>query len=107
VVYTTEFMHPRMDEVAGCLPVRVGRFIESRPQLFARLDRLVNRGRRVRTGTVGWFLMLYALAAMQRFRRGTLRHTVEVAHRDAWLARARAAVPRDYSLAVQLLENRR
>jgi indolepyruvate ferredoxin oxidoreductase beta subunit len=100
-------MHPRMEEVAGCLPVRLGRYIESRPQLFARLDHVVNRGRRVQSGTLRWFLILYALAAMARFRRGTLRHAVEVAHRDTWLARVHAAVARDYALAVQLLENRR
>src|SRR6185437_1636593 len=30
LVHTTEFMHPRMDEVAGSLPAALGRFIESR-----------------------------------------------------------------------------
>jgi indolepyruvate ferredoxin oxidoreductase beta subunit len=107
LVYTTEFMHPRMDEVAGCLPARLGGYLETRPKLFARLDRLVNRGRRVQTGKLRWFVILYALAAMKRFRRGTLRHAEEVAHRDAWLVRVRTAVPRDYALAVQLLESRR
>jgi indolepyruvate ferredoxin oxidoreductase beta subunit len=45
IVYTTEYMHPRMEEVCGALPKRLGRWIEDRPKLFARLDRLVNRGR--------------------------------------------------------------
>ncbi len=49
LVHTTEFMHPRMDEVTGSLPVWLGRFIESRPGLFRALDRIVNRGRRVKT----------------------------------------------------------
>src|SRR5690606_33481796 len=64
LIYTTEFMHPRMDEVAGSLPKALGRFIEARPRLFARLDMIVNRGRRVRTGTIGWFLMLYILGGL-------------------------------------------
>jgi indolepyruvate ferredoxin oxidoreductase beta subunit len=107
IVYTTEFMHPRMDEVCGSLPVALGRFIEARPRLFRRLDSVVNRGRRVRTGTIRWFVPLYVLAGLKRFRRGTLRHANEVAHRDAWLARVREAAPRDYALALELLQLRR
>ena len=55
LVYTTEYMHPRMAEVCGTLPKRLGQWIEDRPKLFARLDRVVNRRRRVRTGTLPWF----------------------------------------------------
>ena len=47
------------------------------------------------------------LAACRRFRRGTLRHANEVAHRDAWLARVKAAAPKNYALAVELLQARR
>lgn len=107
VIYTTEFMHPRMDEVAGALPARLGRFIESRPKLFHTLDHFVNRGRRVRTTSLRWFLALYLMGGLKRFRRGTLRHATEVAHRDAWLARVKVAAARDYDLAVELLNNRR
>lgn len=107
IVHTTEFMHPRMDEVAGSLPAWLGRFIEGRPALFRALDSIVNRGRRVRTTTLRWFVPLYLMAGMKRFRRGTLRHANEVAHRDAWLARVKEAAPRDYDLAVELVIVRR
>jgi len=107
LVTTTEFMHPRMEEVTGSLPAALGRFIEERPRLFKSLDRIVNRGRRVRTTRLSGFLMLYILAGLKRFRRGTLRHLSEVKHRDAWLARVRAVAPKDYALAVELLACRR
>ena len=107
IVYTTEFMHPRAAEVCDALPASLGRFIESRPALFARLDKLVNRGRRVNTGTIRWFLPLYVLAGLRRIRRRTLRHAKEIAHRDAWLARVREAAAQDYALAVELLQARR
>jgi len=107
LVYTTEFMHPRMDEVAGSLPAWLGGAIESRPRLFKQLDRFVNRGRRVKTGTIRWFLLLYVLGGLKRFRRGTLRHAIEVAHRDAWLAQVKVAAIADYALAVELLQVRR
>ncbi len=107
IVDTTEFMHPRMEEVAGSLPTTLGRFIENHPSLFRTLDRIVNRGRRVRTTRLAGFLMLYTLAGFKRFRRGTLRHTVETAHRDAWLDRVREAAAINYDLAVELLACRR
>jgi indolepyruvate ferredoxin oxidoreductase beta subunit len=107
LVYMTEFMHPRMEEVAGTLPAALGRWIEERPRLFGALDRVVNHGRRVQTGTVRWFLPLYLLGGLKRFRRGTLRHLREVAHRDAWLDLARTVAIRDYALAVEIVEARR
>jgi indolepyruvate ferredoxin oxidoreductase beta subunit len=107
IVYSTEFMHPRMEEVCGTLPAGLGLWIEARPRLVASLRRLVDRGRRVRTGTVGWFLMLYVLAGWRRHRRGTLRHRREQAHLKTWLEQARSTARRDIALGVELLEARR
>jgi indolepyruvate ferredoxin oxidoreductase beta subunit len=107
IVYATEFMHPRMEEVCGTLPAGLGLWIESSPRVLSVLRRLVDHGRRVRTGTIGWFLMLYLLAGLRRFRRGTLRHRREQAHIGAWLERACAAARRDIALAVEILEARR
>jgi indolepyruvate ferredoxin oxidoreductase beta subunit len=100
-------MHPRMDEVTGSLPVALGRFIEDRPALFRLLDTVVNRGRRVKSGGVRWFVALYVLAGLKRFRRGTLRHAREVKHRDAWLARVKAVAEKDHDLAIEMLVARR
>lgn len=107
IVYATEFMHPRMEEVLGCLPARLGAALEARPGLVRRLDRIVNRGRRVRTGTILWFLLLYALAGLGRHRRATLRHAREEAHIAHWLGVVIETVPRDYDLAVEALACRR
>jgi indolepyruvate ferredoxin oxidoreductase beta subunit len=51
--------------------------------------------------------MLYTLAGLRRFRRGTLRHRRELAHRDAWLERARAAARGDLALGIAILEAHR
>jgi indolepyruvate ferredoxin oxidoreductase beta subunit len=107
IVYTTEYMHPRMEEVCGSLPKAWGLWIEARPKLFAALDRLVNRGRRVRTGTIVWFATLYVIAGLKSRRRATLRHDREIAHRDAWLAKALEILPTNYDLATQVLVARR
>ena len=107
ILYMTEFMHPRMEEVAGTLPARLGHWIEARPALFRQLDRLVNHGRRVRTGTVLWFLSLYLVSGLKRFRRGLLRHERETAHLEGWLAMATRIAEADYDLGVEVLACRR
>jgi indolepyruvate ferredoxin oxidoreductase beta subunit len=104
IVYTTEYMHPRLEEVAGTLPAPLGRFVEAHPGLFGWLFR---KGRRVRSGTIRWFLMLYTLAALKPIRRTTLRHGRETAHLVQWLSLAAALVPQNYNLAVEIINARR
>ena len=107
IVYMTEYMHPRMDEVCGTLPKRLGLWIESRPKLFAFLDRRINKGRRVRTATFFWFSGLYIVAALRGRRRGTLRHAREMEHMEAWLKTAIELLTENYNLAVEVLATRR
>jgi indolepyruvate ferredoxin oxidoreductase beta subunit len=107
LVYMTEYMHPRMEEVCGTMPKAMGLYIENRPKLFARLDRMVNKGRRVKTGTVFWFLGLYMVSALRGRRRGTLRHMREMEHLDAWMKQATSLASINYRLAVEVLNNRR
>ena len=107
IVYTTEWMHPRLEEVCGTLPAAWGRAVLARPGLMRVLRPAIDRGRRVQTGTVRWFVPLWLVAGLRRFRRGTLRHQHEVAHMEAWLAEARRIATTDPALARELLECRR
>ena len=107
VVKTTEYFHPRAAEVCGALPRVWGEWIESRPAVFKALDRLVNRGRRIRVNTVTGYLMLAVVANQGRRRRGSLRHAREETHREAWLKVAAAALESRYELGVEALACRR
>jgi indolepyruvate ferredoxin oxidoreductase beta subunit len=104
IAYTTEYMHPRLEETAGSLPARLGRFLESHPAWFGWMFR---KGRRVRSGTLGWFLVLYALAALKPARRTTLRHKREMAHLEKWLSLAATQGAVNYDLAVEIIVARR
>jgi indolepyruvate ferredoxin oxidoreductase beta subunit len=106
-VYPTEFLHPRMEEICGALPVALGQWIEARPKLFQTLDGLLSRGRRIGTGQIGGFLMLYLVASFRVRRRGTLRYARETQHREVWLALARETLPKNYDLAAEILRCRR
>jgi indolepyruvate ferredoxin oxidoreductase, beta subunit len=95
IVYTTEYMHP---------PAPLGRFLEAHPALFGWIFR---KGRRVQTGTIRWFLVLYALSALKPIRRTTLRHRREMAHLEKWLSLAAAQAQVNYDLAVEIIAARR
>ncbi len=104
IVYTTEYMHPRLEEVAGTMPAPLGRFLEAHPTWFGWAFR---KGRRVRSGTIHWFLMLYVLSALKPIRRTSLRHKREMAHLEKWLALAAAHVSDNYDVAVEIIAARR
>ena len=107
ILKITEFMHPRAAEVCAMLPARFGRWVEGKPKLFKALDRLVNRGRKVRTDGIFWFSALYLIGGLRRFRRRLLRHEVEQAHIEDWLAEVVRVVPHNYDLAVEILRCQR
>ena len=107
LVYATEYLHPRGEEICGMMPASLGAFIEGKPSLFRMLDRIVNRGRRVPVGRIGGFLQLYFVAALRPMRRASLRHKRETEHFEAWLAQASDILAKNYALAVEILRCRR
>ncbi len=107
LVELTEFFHPRAEEIASLMPAEMGAKWEANPKRMALLDRLFNKGRRLRTHTLRSFLMLHVLGGLKDYRLRTRRHAVEVAHLETWLRDSLAVLAQDYALAVELLKNRR
>ncbi|KIC38978.1 indolepyruvate oxidoreductase subunit B [Ruegeria sp. ANG-R] len=107
ILNTTEFMHPRMEEITSTLPVGLANWLIGRKGLYDWLDRRINKGRRVRTYSLRWFLPLHFVGAMKGSRRKSLRHQTEVTHRDAWLTDATDALKQNYDLGVVILSFRR
>jgi indolepyruvate ferredoxin oxidoreductase, beta subunit len=104
---TIEYFHPRIEEICGVLPVRLGAAITARPGLMKALNRVVDRGRRIRTDGMFGFGALWLVAGMRRWRRRLLRHHVEKVHLEEWLALASAERRVDYEVGVEVLKCRR
>jgi indolepyruvate ferredoxin oxidoreductase, beta subunit len=102
----TEFMRPRVKEIAGTLPARLGSWLERSPRLTRGLRPLTG-GRQIRTTTVSGFVLLYAVAALRRWRRASLRFQVENARVEDWLARIAELARAHYPLAVELARAQR
>ena len=107
LVQVTEYVHPGAAEFVSLMPAPLGRFTNNRPGLYRFIDRLVNRGRRIRTDRFGGFFMFYLMGGLRRWRRSLLRHQNEVAHIDDWIKTAKGRLPQDYALAVETLKIRR
>ncbi len=103
----TEFMHPRAEEMVGMLPAGLGRLLIGRPGAMRMIDRMVNRGRRLRSDRLWPFLQLYLLGGLRSWRRGTFRHAIERDHLRNWLDTALGHVAENYDLAVEIIRNRR
>ena len=103
----TEFMHPRAEEIVGLMPAGLGRRLSASQKAMRLIDKVVNKGRRLRTDRLLPFAQLYVLGGLRKYRRGTLRHAIEVEHLENWLSQALAYRKVDYALGVETLRNRR
>jgi len=103
----TDYLHPRAEEIAGLLPAGLGARIEASPVWMKRLDRLFNKGRRIRTDRFRGFALLYVMGGLRGWRRKSRRHALEQAHLDDWLNRAIGYLPSSYDMAVEVLRCRR
>jgi indolepyruvate ferredoxin oxidoreductase beta subunit len=103
LVYVTEFMKPRVEEILGTLPAGLGGRMLASPFWRGLLGRFTS-GRQISTSRVGGFFLLYCLAGIRRWRRGTLRYAEEDRHILNWLSLIQETAPRNYELAIEIAE---
>lgn len=99
IVYLTEFMHPRVSELADTLPAPIGRRLMASARAQRLLGRILSKGRTVQTAKLSGFLLLYSLAALRPLRRITLRHGREMGEIGRWLGRITRIAEEDKDLA--------
>ncbi len=106
VMHVTEFFHPRAEEIIGMLPAKLGAKLDASPTWTARIDRLFNRGRRLRSDGLAAYGLLYALSGLKSRRRRSYRHAQEQAHLARWLDTALGYLP-NHALASEVVRCRR
>jgi indolepyruvate ferredoxin oxidoreductase beta subunit len=107
VAHVTEFLHPRFEEICDILPRRLGERLLGSMRARRMAAPLTARGRFVTTTRVSGFLLLWAIARLRRFRRGTYRFAVENARIESWLESAINAARSNYALGVEVLKLQR
>ena len=106
IVEVREFLKPRVEEICGTLPAGVGRRLLASATCRRWLGRFAV-ARAVRTTSIGGFLLLRSVAALKRWRRGTLRFSLERAEIEAWLAIVTEVAAQDYDVAVEIADSQR
>jgi indolepyruvate ferredoxin oxidoreductase beta subunit len=101
--HVTEFFRPRVEEISAMLPAGLGRRLQDSP-FWRRGLGLFTGGKRLRTNTIGVFLVLRLLAGCRRWRRSSLGYQHEHALIDRWLAAVQQAAATDLALARELAE---
>ena len=103
IVEIHEFLHPGPQEIADILPATLGRWVlHGWPGRV--IERFTKHGMVLETTSVKGYLQLYALAAMRRWRRRSLRFAVEQQRSGDWLAQVASLAPYDYALALEAAE---
>jgi len=104
IVTMVEFMHPRLEEVCDTVPAPIGRWIRRSRIAQGALAPFLKKGRKIHTGKLGGFLLLYALAGLRPLRRASLRYAEETARIEQWLEAVRGAAPANPDLALAIAE---
>lgn len=102
IVYLSEFMHPRLEELADTLPAPLGRFLLRSAAARALLRPFLKKGRRIETAKLSGFFLLRLIASARRIRRLSLRYERENRQIKQWLDRLSAIAARDRALAVEI-----
>jgi len=103
IIHLTEFMHPRVEEVADTLPAGLGRRLLASEWVSGFLVRWVLHERKIHTSKIGGFLLLYGLASLRRFRRTTYRFAIEHERIAKWSARVKKLVANDHAMALEII----
>jgi indolepyruvate ferredoxin oxidoreductase beta subunit len=99
-VYPVEFLHPRYEEICDTLPKGLGEFMLNSGGLKKLLGGLFTHGRKLQTGKLSGYLLMYTLASLRFMRRSTLRYAHENTAIEAWLQNVLDLAGRNYALAL-------
>ena len=94
-------MKPRIEEIAGSMPVGLGCWARRSDAARALLG-LFTRGLTIESSSLWGYLALRMVARMRALRRRLLRHHEEMAAMREWLDCVAALAKTDYNLALEV-----
>jgi indolepyruvate ferredoxin oxidoreductase, beta subunit len=106
ILQISEYLHPRLSEIAESVPAWLGRALLKKGLLRAAVTNLTQSGRTVTTTSLRGFFMLWAVSKLRPFRRSSLRFIEETGHLEAWLSLVTKTAASHLPLAIELAELR-
>lgn len=102
--HVVEYFHPRLEEVCDTMPASLGALILRSGSLQKLLSPFFRKGRNIKTTNIGGFLLLYIMAKLRRWRRGSYRFKIQEELISGWLQRINAAAVDDYDYALSIAQ---
>jgi indolepyruvate ferredoxin oxidoreductase, beta subunit len=106
ILEIAEFFHPRVQEIADTLPAPAGRWLMRTGWARRFVERLLRKGKIVKTTSLSGFHFLYALTKLKPLRRRSLRFAGEQAALAAWLDLVAETAASNYALALEVARMR-
>jgi len=104
VIKIHDYVYPRVGEIADILPARLGRWLLSSRVARGLVERFTSHGKIVETTSLRGFLKLRMLAALRRWRRGSLRFSREQQAIEEWLGTVESLAEHHYALACEVAQ---
>lgn len=104
LVYTSEFMHPRVEEICDTLPAGLGSWVMRTDSVRRLLAKMTQRGRRISPQRLRGFLLLLSVASLRRWRRRTLRYNAEMQRIEAWMTAVERAFGISPDVALEIIK---
>ena len=104
LVQISEFLHPRLEELADVMPAGMGRWLLRTPWAKRMVERLTKHGMVLKTTSLRGFLQLYMISGLRRWRRESLRFAEEHHRIDVWLEAVKSLAEIDYAAALEVAE---
>ncbi|MCF8475314.1 MAG: indolepyruvate oxidoreductase subunit beta family protein [Emcibacter sp.] len=102
IVHMVEFMHPRLEEILGTMPLGMANFVQQSP-FFTWFFQKFSGPKLLDTTKITSFLMLYFMASLKPMRRKSQRFHQEYLYISDWLTRIEDTMNKDYSLALEVI----
>ncbi len=106
IVHMVEFMHPRIEEIIGTMPLSMANMVK-KSSLLTWFFKKFTGPRLLDTTKISSFLMLYFIASLKPIRRKTERFHQEFIHIMKWLDHISDVMTQDYDLAVEIIRCQR
>ncbi|WP_342358980.1 indolepyruvate oxidoreductase subunit beta family protein [Terrarubrum flagellatum] len=106
ILQISEYLHPRLQEIAETVPAWLGKLMLKVAPLRWLIERATTKGRVVTTTSIRGFLLLYIVASLKSWRRSSMRYAEEQQMLEEWLATLKELAQRDYALAIEFAECR-
>lgn len=104
IVWISEYMHPRAEEICDLLPGVLAKTLLASLTLKRGLNALLGEGRRISTNRLRGFMPLWLMGSLRPWRRGSYRFRIEQGRIEGWLDRVIEAASLDYALACEVAE---